>query len=325
VQRPGEQPACGHLTGVGVHLDLIDHEGYRPLGIAGGHGLTHRAAPVAVPDDLDPLLLGLDGAGQELDHHIVYGPVKRDLLRQLLHLARPAVFYHLLKSDAGLLHLGNAYGPVVEGGAEGDISPGGIQLPAGLIFLLVHSGDELVDIVNDLAQPGGHILGLNLQLIDHAVHFVDEENRPDSFPQSLAQHRLRLGHGPFYRIYHDHCPVHGPHGPGDVTAEVHVTRGVDHIDQIFLAFYLMDHGYIGCIDGDSPGLLQGVEIHEELPAGQVHGDHACAAQKVIRKGCLAVIYMCHDSDVPDHLRLVHQGHDTFCYLLPLAHNTPREV
>ncbi len=98
---------------MGIYLDLIDHEGHRTLGIAGSHGLSHRAAPVAVPYDLDPLFLGLNGAGQELDHHIVYGSVERDLLRQLLHLAPPAVFYHLLKSDAGLLHLGHAYGPVV--------------------------------------------------------------------------------------------------------------------------------------------------------------------------------------------------------------------
>ncbi len=74
MEGSGEEPSRGNLACMRVDLQLVDHESDWTLGIAGCHGFADGAIPVAMPDDLDPLLLGLDGAGKELDYHIVYGP-----------------------------------------------------------------------------------------------------------------------------------------------------------------------------------------------------------------------------------------------------------
>ncbi|OPY45088.1 MAG: hypothetical protein A4E46_01342 [Methanosaeta sp. PtaU1.Bin016] len=186
-----------------------------------------------------------------------------------------AIVEDLIKANAGLLLHGHADGPVIEGRAEGDVSLIRIQLPAGFVLHWVHSFNEPVDISYDLEQTRLHVLLLDLQLIDHAVYFIDEQHRAHAFTQCLSQHCLSLRHCAFNCVYDHHCAVHGSHSPGDVASKVNVARSVDHVDQILLAIYLVNHGHICSIDGNSTRLLQGIEVHEELLACQVHGDHSC--------------------------------------------------
>ncbi len=61
------------------------------------------------------------------------------------------------------------------------------------------------------------------------------------FLQSLPEHGLGLWHGTFHCIHNYHSTIYGPHGPGHVTAEIHMARRINKIDQVFAILELMYH------------------------------------------------------------------------------------
>ncbi len=239
-----------------------DHEGNCALGVAVLHRLVELAALVAVPYDRHTLLLGLEGAWEEADDHVVNCKVERALLGEGLHVSDLAVVVDLAEADPSALHLGNAYRPVVKSGPEGHAPVGGVYLPASLVLLLVHAPDELVYVVDELTKPELHLLLVHLKLVQKTVDLVDEQNRMNVLFESLSKDRLSLGHGTLHGVHDDDGAVNGSHRPCDVAAEVDVTRGVDHVDEVLLALVLVDHGDVGRIDGDPSCLLQLVKVHK---------------------------------------------------------------
>ena len=203
------------------------------------------------------------------------------VLREPLHVAGVALVKDILERDPALLHIGDRDGPVVERGTEGHRALRGIQFPARVVHLLVHALDQLVDLIDHSCEADLHLLLVHLQLVDQPVHLVDEENRADTFLESLAEHCLRLGHSPLDGINHDNSPIHCAHGTGHVAPEVNVTGRIDHIDQVLPAAIRVDHRDVARIDGDAACLLFLIGIHEELPSSELLADHACPCEQVI--------------------------------------------
>jgi len=190
------------------------------------------------------------------------------LFASSFHAPAPALLVDFLERDTALLHERDRDRPVVEGRPECHRALCGIELPPGLVGLLVHALYQLVDLVDDLPEPDLHLHLVDLELVDEPVDLVDEEDGADPLLEGLPQHRLGLGHGALDGIHEHDRTVDSPHGPGHVTAEVHVSRGVDHVDQVFLPLVLVDHGDVACVDRDPAGLLLLVGVHEELLASE---------------------------------------------------------
>src|SRR5512139_1158482 len=98
---------------MGIDLHLCDHECYRSFGIAGGHGFAYIATPISIPDNLNSVLLGFYGTGQELYHHIIYCSIKWTFFGQFFHVVRFAVVEDLIKANPALLHHWDADCPIV--------------------------------------------------------------------------------------------------------------------------------------------------------------------------------------------------------------------
>ena len=84
--------------------------------------------------------------------------------------------------------------------------------------------------------------------------------------EGLPEHGLGLGHGALDCVDEHDCTVNRTHGTGDVATEVNVTGRIDHVDQVILTLILMHHRDVGCVNGDTPGLLLCIRVHEELLA-----------------------------------------------------------
>ncbi len=299
---PGEQPADGDLAGMGVDDDLGDHHGDRARGIAGQHGLADLALLVALPDDGDTALLRFDGVGNVLDDHAEKDLVDGGLLGQGPHIVVPAVLVDVLERDAGLLHAGNVNGPVVVGGAESDRAVLGTDLPLLVKGLGKLGDDALVDLGDNGHEALLHLLLGDLQLVDQAVDLVDEQHRADALLQGLPDDRLGLRHYALYSANYDDTAVEGPHGPGDVPAEVHVTRRVDEVDEVFLTLVGVHHRGVGGIDGDAAGLLLLVEVEHQLLSREVTGHHAGAGDKIVTQSGLTVVDVRRGTDVANEFR-----------------------
>jgi len=119
-----------------------------------------------------------------------------------------------------------------------------------------------------LPEPDLHLHLIHLELVDEAIHLVDEENRPDPLLQCLSKDGFGLGHRSFNRIDQYHCTIHCTHSPGYVTSEVHVPGGIYHVDKEFMPLVLVHHGDVARINSDATRLLLLIRVHEELFPGK---------------------------------------------------------
>ena len=107
-------------------------------------------------------------------------------------------------------------------------------------------------------------------------------------------------------VHHQHRPLAGLQGPGDLVGKVHVPRRVDEVEHVLLPVLGgVEHAHGGGLDGDAPFPLdvhgvQKLGLHVPLGYGVGELHHP------VRQGGLAVIDMSDDAEVAD-MRLIHYG------------------
>ncbi len=62
------------------------------------------------------------------------------------------------------------------------------------------------------------------------IHFVDDNNRSETFFEGFAQHKARLGHRAFVGIDQQQAALNHAQHPFDFTAKVSVSGGIDNIN-----------------------------------------------------------------------------------------------
>ena len=254
----------------------------RSVRITGIHCLTDLRVYIAVPDNVASSSLCLKRVRQEGNHHIKQHCMQRGSLCKVLCIALVAFVNDRLKTDTGLLHVGNRDCPVVESRTKCDVSFQSVEFPSAVVVeLLVHSLDELVDFVNNLTKTNHHLLRVHLQLIDKPVNLVDEQNRVDTLFECLAQHRLGLRHRAFDCVHNDDSSVHCTHCAGNISAEVNVAGSINHVDEVLFVPDFVDHGHVGCINRDSTCLFLLIGVHPACFAGEFLTDHSCSGEEVI--------------------------------------------
>ena len=165
-----------------------------------------------------------------MNHDIQENIRERTVLCQVFHVACTTLIENNLEGDPALLHEGYRNCPVIERRPEGYRTCTSIKFPAAIVGFLIHALDELVDLVDNLAETDLHLHLIDFQLIDEPVDLIDEENRADTLLEGLTENGLGLGHGAFNCVDENDSAVNCTHSTGDVATEVNVTGRVDHVD-----------------------------------------------------------------------------------------------
>ena len=91
---------------------------------------------------------------------------------------------------------------------------------------------------------------------------------------------------------------------------------VDHVDEVLFLLAIIGcvlevHGDTGGLYGDAFLLLEIFEVEKTLLACVVGGDDSGLADQGVREGCLAVVNVRDNGEVPDTLLAVHNFSDLF--------------
>ena len=301
----------------------VDHGLHRPVarqGLrGGGGGVRDGVAHPGVRHGLDAgrevahlpglqLLAGLETQGQQMPalHDLVLGagghepdglprPDPALLDAEVDHDAPVAVV--LAVEDQG------PQGGVGVAGGGGDVGHDvlqhGVDVDAHLGGDLrrVHGGeaDDVLHLLLGLGDIGGGEVDLvedrqDLQLVLHGEVGVG---------QGLGLHALG-------GVHHQHRPLAGGQGPGDLVVEVHVARGVDEVQLIGLAVLgLIVELHGPGLDGDAPLPLQ-VHVVQQLGLHLPGGDGVALFQQPVRQGGLAVVDVGDDGEIADIGLLAHR-------------------
>jgi len=90
------------------------------------------------------------------------------------------------------------------------------------------------------------------------VYLVNDDDGFQSSLQSMAQHKLGLGHRPFDRIYQKKAAVCHVYDTLHLTAEISMPRGINDIDFDAPVHY----GRILSHDGNPLFSLKGISVHD---------------------------------------------------------------
>jgi hypothetical protein len=118
----------------------------------------------------------------------------------------------------------------VKTGTESDRALVGVNL-AVTEGLVVVSGNDHVDGLNDTGEVLVQILLGDLKFEERTIDLVDDDNRLDTLTKSLAEHGLGLDADTFNGIDDDESTVGNTESSSDLRGEVNVTGGVDQVDQ----------------------------------------------------------------------------------------------
>mmetsp|Transcript_23809 Transcript_23809/g.49429 ORF Transcript_23809/g.49429 Transcript_23809/m.49429 type:complete len:233 (-) Transcript_23809:3-701(-) len=186
---------------------------------------------------------------------------------------------------------------------------------------IIVGGNNHVHILNGIAETRIHVLCFHLQLQNAAVHLVHKQAGPHTLLKSLAQDRLSLDSAALNAINHHHCAIGDSKSCSHFRGEVHVTWGVNQVDQVrnssltILLIMLEVQRHAGAFDGHATLLFIRPGVGEARISRRLGADDASLADQGICQGGFAVIHMCDDTHGADIIRLVHD----------LSHLVHREV
>ena len=307
-----------HLIDLSV---LLVHDGLEEGGDGGSDELAEGALEGASLVGVGPdLALGVEvPVAPELAHHLVLGDTELGTV------------------GTGKLFKGE--GPLMEAGAEGDGSCGGIDLAVTKGLVVVHGNDD-IDGLDGTAEGLVELLSGKLKLEKCAINLVNHEHGADTFRDGLAEDGLGLNADTVNGVDDDEGSVSDTEGGGDLRGEVNVTGGIDEVDQIgvrvnlnvgglgllvldvlrhllllvlgherdtLLHVVLEEHGNSGGLDGDTTLGLIGTSVSVTGSSGGLGGDNSGLLHEGVGKGGLAVVDVRNDGHRTDIVLEVHDG------------------
>ena len=136
-----------------------------------------------------------------------------------------------------------------------------------------------------------HLIGPAVWLI----YLVDHHNRMQVELQGLLEYKTRLRHRPFKGIHQQDYPVGHFQYPLYFSAEIRVTRGVDHID-----FYIfIGNRSILTEYGDAPLTLQIVGVHDQITGFLVIPEYLGGMQDLVNQRGLTMVNVGNNGYISD--------------------------
>ena len=182
------------------------------------------------------------------------------------------MLHHLLLLHAHLLGIDlgealDAEAPAVQTAAEGHVSDRRVHLQASHGRIAVSRNDD-IHVLDGASESAVDLLNIHLHLQDTAVNLVDEKAWLHPFLQRLPENRLRLDSAALNAIHDHNRPVGDAQRRGHFRGEVHMTRGVNQIDEVWLGpcpvltIVLEEEGDSGALDRHTALLLILPPLHE---------------------------------------------------------------
>ena len=137
----------------------------------------------------------------------------------------------------------------------------------------------------------------------------------NTFFECLTENSFSLRHWAFDCIDDNDCTVDCSHCTSNISTEVDVTWGINHVDEVFLTVDFVNHRNVGGVDSNSTCLFFLVGVSPACLSCKFLREHSCSREKVVRKGSLSVVNVCYDTDVSNVLSIVHQHINTLNHLL----------
>ena len=133
-----------------------------------------------------------------------------------------------------------------------------------------------------------------------AVSLVDDQNHRQLSGKRLPQHKASLGQRAFGGVNKEHDTIDHAESTFDLTTEVGVARGVNHVDGDFFPAGVWtrvgDRGVLGQ-NRDAFFFFQISGVHGAVGDGSVGGESTRLGEHGINQGGLTVVYVSDDGDV----------------------------
>jgi len=233
----------------------------------------------------------------------------------------PELFHELLLLDTKLLGVhvgppGEGESPTVETRTESDGTVSGVDEDITEELITV-SGDDDVDVLNNLVEGLVTVLRLVLQFQENTVHLVDHKNGLDTLTESLTQHGLGLDTHTLNTIDDDQGTISDTESSRHLRREIDVAWGIDQVDQETLTSILgllstflilgelVVQGHTSGLDSDATVLFILTGVSETGLTSLVISNDTGLGDERIGEGGLTVIDMSNDTHVPDVVPLLH--------------------
>ena len=214
-------------------------------------------------------------------------------------------------------HIGQRSLVVIVEAVEDQGLGGAVVVAAGGRYPVHDLGEHLLHVEAGLGRHPGRVLGGQadhvldlmhdpLRLRGGQVDLVDDGQDLEVVVDGQVHVGQGLGFDALGGVHHQHRPLAGFQGTGDLVGEVHVARGVDEVEHILLPVGRgVEHAHSGGLDGDAPLPLDVHGIEElslHVPLGYGIGE----LHHPIRQGGLAMVDMGDDAEIAN-MRLIHDG------------------
>ena len=267
--------------------------------------------------------------GLDVCEHVAHHAFGEFVARVAAHAERTDFGHHVL--GAGLHHLDFHAGAdgafhhadVVDDAAVGivdgvkderlervaRVALGGGNLVHDLVKHLVHVEARLRGNARNLfgvvAQKVAHEFGNVVGLCARQVHLVQHRDDGQVVFDGEVEVRQRLRLDALACVHHEDGAFAGGQGAAHFVREVHVPRRVDHVQDVFLAVFLVHHADGVRLDGNAAFALQ-VHVVQELVRHLVFRDGLRQFNHAVGKGGLAVVDMGDDAEISDIVVLRHR-------------------
>ncbi len=165
-------------------------------------------------------------------------------------------------------------------------------------------GRNARNLVRIVTEQITHELGYMVGLCSRKVYFVQNRNDRKVVFDSEVEVRERLGFDTLACIHDENGAFASGEGSADFVSEVHVPRGVDHVQDVFFAVLFVDHADGVCLDGNAAFAFQ-VHVIEELVHHFVLGDRLGQFNHSVGQGGFAVIDVGDNAKITDIVVLRH--------------------
>jgi len=198
--------------------------------------------------------------------------------------------------------------PAHETGTETDGTTIRVDLDVTEEFILV-GGDDDVDVFNVRTESLVGFFEIHLEFDEGTIELVDEQDRLDTFSESLTQDGFSLDTDTFDTVDDDEGTIGDTESGSDFRGEIDVTGRIDQVDQVgddgtsfnsllvhllvirarvLVTFFVLFHGEVerdgGSLDGNGTFLFVSTGIHETSITGLGLGDNTGTRDQGVSEG-----------------------------------------
>ena len=189
------------------------------------------------------------------------------------------------------------------------VTRGGGNLVDDLVEHLLHVEARLCrnagNLLGVVAQEVAHEFGDMVGLCARQVHLVEYRDDGQVVFDGEVEVRKRLRLDALTRVHHEDCPFACGERAAHFVREVDVPRGIDHVQDVFLAVLFVDHADGVRLDGDAPLAFE-VHVVQQLVRHLVLRDGPGQLDHAVGERGFAVVNVGDNAEISDIVVLRHR-------------------